>query len=190
MRSILRNDNRATGLQDWGQLPEHVVLLRRFSRFPEITWLLLRTRREVRDTEKLQVGEQRWVEVVTTAKGPRATERMAGWPAPQLPCGFLYLPLGTPGVVRAVLVARNHYCCPRKSLNAMGPSRAGLSNMAATSHMWLFKVIKIRYNEVQFLGHPSHISSAQEPPVANGYCTSLCKYRTFPSAQKVLLDLH
>lgn len=78
MRSILRNDNRATGLQDWGQLPEHVVLLRSFSRFPEITWLLPRTRRGVKDTKKLQVGEQRWAEVVITAEGLRATERMAG----------------------------------------------------------------------------------------------------------------
>lgn len=128
--------------------------------------MLLRLRRRVKDTEKLQVGEQRWTEVVTTAEGPRATERMAGLPAPQLPCGFLDLPMGPPGVVRAVLVTRNNYCCPRKSLNAMRPSKAGLSNMAATCRMWLFKVIKIRYNEAQFLGHPRHISSAQEPPVA------------------------
>lgn len=41
--------------------------------------------------------------------------------------------------------------------------------------------------KIQVLSHTGHISSAQEPHVANGYCREQRRVETLPS-QKVLLD--
>lgn len=40
-----------------------------------------------------------------------------------------------------------------------------LSNMVASSYLWLFQLIKI-----QLLSHISHISCGQQPHVASTYC--------------------
>lgn len=60
--------------------------------------------------------------------------------------------------------------------------------MVTIHHMWLFefkfKLIKMK-NPVP--NHTSHISSVQQPHVANGYHNGQSTYRTFPSLQKVLL---
>lgn len=51
--------------------------------------------------------------------------------------------------------------------------------------MWLFefKFIKIK---IQFLNPISHISSVQQPNVANGSHIGQSRHRTFPSPQKVI----
>lgn len=62
--------------------------------------------------------------------------------------------------------------------------KAVLSDMAATSRLWLFKLEL----KIQVLGRTSHISSAPEPHVAGGSGTGPRRYRMFPSVWKVLLD--
>ena len=58
--------------------------------------------------------------------------------------------------------------------------------MTPTSHIWLF-TFDFKF-KVQFLIHIRHISSDQQSHVASGYRIGKCKYRTFPSLQKVLIN--
>lgn len=68
---------------------------------------------------------------------------------------------------------------------AFSPSRTVLVNMAIISLQWLFKFpsITIRNSVSQCI---SPISSAQEPHVASVYHTEECRYKIFPSLEKVL----
>ena len=79
------------------------------------------------------------------------------------------------------------------SLLPSGPSsRAALSNVVAASHLWLlkFKLSKMKYNlKIQSLSPSSSpIPSTQSPCVAHGFHIGQCRYRTFPSLQKILWD--
>lgn len=59
--------------------------------------------------------------------------------------------------------------------------RAALSNLVATSHMWLFK-LKFK------LIHIHHFSGVQKPGVASGCHIGEHRYKTFPLLWQVQLD--
>lgn len=49
-------------------------------------------------------------------------------------------------------------------------SKVAVPSIVATSHMWLFRFIKIKF-KIQFISHTSHISSAYQLYVASGFHT-------------------
>lgn len=71
----------------------------------------------------------------------------------------------------------------RSQPDLTGGLRARLLSMVATSQMWLFKIIKVKF-KIQILSLLSHISTVQQPPVASDYHCEQHRSRTLPSPPK------